>query len=132
LVEEEKKGITLTEIIIGLIIIFLLSVIVPGFFALQGRIKRAMTKGNLGILRRSMEYYYHHNGTYPDNLELLVPQYIGVIPKVELGYIFKYKKTDASTNQLTDSGAWYYNSTTGEIRIDSFHIDDNDKAISEW
>jgi Tfp pilus assembly protein PilE len=133
LAEEEKKRITLTELIIGLIIIFLLSVIVPGFFALQGRIKRAMTKGNLGIVRRGLEYYYHRNGSaYPETLDQLVPQYLGEVPKVDLGYLFRYNKTKETTHQLTDSGKWYYNSSTGEIYIDSFHRDDDNRVISEW
>ena len=131
--EEEKRRITLTEIIIGVIILFLLSVIIPGFFSLQGRIKRAMTKGNLGVLRKGLEYYYHRNAsTYPETLQQLVPEYIGNIPKVELGYLFRYHKTRESTNNFSDSGKWYYNSTTGEIYIDSFHKDDEQRTISDW
>lgn len=131
--EEEKRRITLMEIIIVIIIIFLLGVIVPGFFSLQGRIKRAMTKGNLSVLRRSLEYYYHKNAdTYPGNLNQLIPEYIGQIPNIDLGFFLRYRRTNEVTNYFSDSGKWYYNNATGEVYIDSFRKDEDNKYISEW
>lgn len=131
--EEEKRRITLVEILIGVIIIFLLSIIVPGFFNLQARIKRATTKGHLGVLRRSLEYYYHKNdSTYPETLDELVPEYIGKIPKVNIGSFFRYRHTREITNHFSDSGKWYYNSTTGEICIDASYEDENGISIDCW
>ena len=101
--EEEKKKVSLVEIVIGLIIILLLCVIIPGFFNLQGRIKRAATKGNLGVLRRALEYYYHKNSSlYPETLNELVPEYIGTVPKVDVGFFLRYDATNEETNNFYD------------------------------
>ncbi|MFH1784247.1 MAG: type II secretion system protein [bacterium] len=131
--EEEKRRITLVEIMIGVVILFLLSVIVPGFLNLQGGIKRATTKGHLNVVRKALQHYYYKNsGTYPEKLDELVPVYIGKIPIVNLGFFFRYEKTTETTDELTDSGKWYYNHETGEIHIDCFRKDENGTAISSW
>lgn len=82
-----KKGFTITEVLIFVVVfVLLLGFTVPKFFTLVNKAKEGSTKAKLVKMRSAIAAYYGENkGTYPtDDLSCLVPHYIEAIPEVTI------------------------------------------------
>ena len=67
----------------------------PDFLPLGDDEKKLISNGNK--LVSAIENYFHENGNYPATLEILVPDYIGEIPKTgyKRTYLFSLKIEDS-------------------------------------
>ena len=130
----KSKGFTLTELMISVGVIGLLSVIL--IVRAGNLIRKAnenAARGNLGISRMAiMTYYGTNDAAWPPNplSNSLNPDYVNEIPYLNLN-------DHPQTNQvvgpnITDSGEWYYNSATGKICIDCTHLGLVGTPISSW
>ncbi|MEW6097507.1 MAG: type II secretion system protein [bacterium] len=148
-----KKGFTLVELLIVVVILAILFLIaavrVPQVLT---RAREAKTKDHLANMRLAINNYYSTNpGFFPKDLDdqrdiigdqslpAFIPDYMPQIPKVRLRSNLGHssnsdavKVIDTGTNlmqdtDITDEGGWIYSSTTGEIRINCNHIDSREK-----
>ncbi len=105
--------------------------------SLETRAKAGKNKGNLGVIRTSiMIYFAEHDGTYPKNLQELIPEYLEEIPVLELPnhnatnevrVITEFEGKDIKP-YIKDSGKWTYiadpkSESWGEVFIDCSHKD---------
>ena len=129
-----SKGFTLTELMISVAVIGLLStILIIKAGNLIRRSNEDTAKANLGILRMAiMTYYGTSDGVWPTNplSNSLIPDYINEIPYLNLN-------DHPRTNQvigpnITDSGGWCYSSATGKICIDCTHLGLDGTQISGW
>ncbi len=129
--KKEKSSPVLTLLLL-IVLIFVVGVVLPGYVNLHRRAKQMSTKSRLDALHRALEYYYAaHGDIYPAMLEDLAPHYVSEIPMVELG-LMKYNETNETTDEMEDSGKWYYHRYSGEVIVDSFSKDCDGKIISTW
>lgn len=133
-VVSNSKGFTLTELMISVAVIGLLStILIVKAGNLIRRSNEDTAKANLGILHMAiMTYYGTSDGVWPTNplSNVLIPDYINEIPYLNLN-------DHPRTNQvigpnITDSGGWCYNSATGKICIDCTHLGLDGTQISGW
>jgi len=129
-----KKGFTLVELMIVIVVIGMLAMVaVPKFADLLASAREGGTKGHLGSLRSAVTIYYSQTeGIYPsDNLLSLVPLFINEIPVARLP---PYHGDSAevhnalSTATLTDFGGWAYNNVSsspqwGSVFVNCLHKD---------
>ncbi|MDI6785315.1 MAG: type II secretion system protein [bacterium] len=132
---KRQKGFTLIELMIVIAIIGILSVVaIPKFVDLVDKAKEAATKGSLGALRSAIAIYYGDNeGRYPYALDngtynsgginypAFLPTYIDEIPKVKLRKGL-HKDTNSVSSSYGDKGGWWYDRSTGKVRIDCGHV----------
>lgn len=131
---EAKKGFTLIEVMIAVVIIAILTTVVnPQFKNLVRKAKETKLKENLSTIRSAVDVEYtKNNGRYPDEITL---------------EMFKEKKIPEDvikeTNQViynydeeiyvnSDSGGWIYNPSLGEVRVNNYERDLNDVSYSEY
>ena len=134
---DTKKKISLTEILIGIAIILLITLVVyPKFINIIRKSNEATTRANLTALRNAIAIYYGNNeGNFPTkNIadELITPdgKYIEFIPEV---YCPPYHNitNEITTKPTGDSGKWAYqvedsdDRQAGELWIDCNHEDSN-------
>lgn len=77
-----RKGFTLVEILIVMVIIgILLSIIIPNYSSSVKRAKEAVLKENLFIIRDAIDKFYLDKKKYPTSLEdLITDKYLKKIP----------------------------------------------------
>ena len=134
---DEKKKISLTEILIGVAVILLITLVVyPKFISIIRKSNEAATRANLTALRSAIAIYYGDNeGNFPtENIaEELLSQdgkYIKLIPEVYCPPYHNITK-EITTKPTGDSGKWAYqvedseDRQTGELWIDCNHEDSN-------
>lgn len=108
-----KKGFTLTEVIVMVVVLgALLGLTIPKFMILVHKAQEGSTKHKLVQLRSAIAAYYgEHQGMYPtDDLSVLVPTYIEKIPQVRVpGYPPNSHVSAGSYEQAyTKTGGWAY------------------------
>lgn len=130
--ERKEKSSPILTLLLVILLIFLVGVVLPGYVNLHRRARQMSTKSRLDALHRALEYYFAaHGDIYPVMLEDLTPHYVAELPIVDLG-LMKYDKTNETTNEMEDSGKWYYNRHSGVVFIDAFSKDCDDRIISTW
>jgi type IV pilus assembly protein PilA len=133
---KNKQGFTLVQLGIVLVIIFILAIMsVPRFADLIRKSKENETKIELSNLRNALHSYYEQNGgNYPIkfNDDKFVGKYIDQIPKVRLGKYHKDSSEIKINDGLDDFGGWYYDSESGEIKVNCKHKDTKGQIINKW
>ena len=131
-----KKNSFIIEILIGVAIILLLTLILyPKFISIVRKSHEATTRANLTALRTAIAVYYgDNNGTFPkeDIAEVLTKdaKYIKYIPEI---YCPPYhaKNNQITTEPTGDSGKWAYQiSDSADRQQGEFWIDCNHKDIN--
>jgi len=133
MISTSKKGFTLIELMIVLIIIgSLVAVSIPKLNSVILKSKQNVNITNLNLLREGLTSYYGDNGTYPvDDLSSLYPKYISKIPKLDIPDSGHSKSslviTVSSTDTIEDSGHWAYVNVSsspyfGSVFIDCSHL----------
>ena len=110
--ETKRKGFTLIELIVVIVIVAVLAaIVVPKFSGQVDKSKVSKTKGNLSILRTALETYNAEKGAYPNASlsDLITSGYLKAIPEEGV--------TPSTTvvNTSNGAGGWYYNTTTRDI-----------------
>ena len=134
-----KKGFTITEIIITVVILALLiGFTVPKFASLVRKAKEGRTKHQLVRVRSAIAVYYgEHQGKYPtDNLQSLVPAYLEALPKVTIpGHApTAHVSTGTFEQAFTNTGGWAYVSDPADPRYGDFfvNLDEEDSYGKAW
>ena len=127
----ERKGFTLVEILIVVIILGILAaIVVPQFTEASGDAKISALSSDLQTVRSQVQLYrLQHGGDWPDNLVTQMTTQTDVTGAA--GTDFGPYLTTFPTNPFTDSAdvdldgtkgdgshAWYFNTTTGEFAPD--------------
>lgn len=131
---EGKRGFTLIEVMIAVVIIAILTTVVnPQFKNLVRKAKETKLKENLSTIRSAVDVEYtKNNGRYPDEISLemfkerKIPE--DVIKETNQ-IIYNY---DEEIYVNSDSGGWIYNPSLGEIRVNNYERDLNDVSYSEY
>ena len=116
-----KKGFTITEVVVMLVVFaVLLGFTVPKFMMLLHKAEEGSTKHKLVRVRSAIAAYYgEHQGIYPtDDLTCLVPQYIEKIPEARVpGYMPSSHVTVGNFEQsFTNEGGWSYVNDPSALR----------------
>ena len=134
-----KKGFTVTEIIVMVVVLaLLLGLTVPKFMALVHKAKEGSTKHKLVQVRSAIAAYYgEHQGMYPtDDLTSLVPVYIEKIPQATVpGYApTAHVSTGTYDEAFTKTGGWAYVSNPEDPRFGDFfvNVDAADSYGKPW
>ena len=127
----ERKGFTLVEILIVVIILGILAaIVVPQFTEASGDAKVSALSSDLQTVRSQVQLYrLQHGGNWPDDLVTQMTTQTDVTGAA--GTDFGPYLTTFPTNPFTstsdvdldgtkgdDSHAWYFNTTTGEFAPD--------------
>ena len=133
-----KKGFTVIEIVITLVVFALLfGLTVPKFMTLVHKAREGSTKHQLVRLRSAIAAYYGENqGVYQtDDLTSLVPKYIEAIPQVNVPGLPQTNKVSAGSYEtaFTKTGGWAYvndqaDPRFGEVFVNSDKEDSYGKA----
>ncbi len=138
----KQKGFTLIELMIVVAIIGILAAIaIPRFADMLEKSREGSTKGNLGSFKSAASIYYgDHEGVWPsqiiptDATSYRFSQYLEVIPYVKV--TGKFDQSSLSTTKPNQSGnavsqvvmnavpveassGWMYDSTTGNVYVNS-------------
>ncbi len=129
-----KKGFTVIEILITLIVFaLLLGLTVPKFITLVHKAREGSTKHQLVRLRSAIAAYYGENqGMYPtDDLRSLVPTYIEAIPQVQVPGLKPSAKVSAGSYEtaFTKTGGWAYVNDPADPRFGDVFVN-SDKEDS--
>ncbi len=134
-----KKGFTVTEVIVMLVVLAcLLGFTIPKFMLLVHKAQEGSTKHKLVQLRSAIAAYYgEHQGMYPtDDLSSLVPQYIEKIPQVRVPGYAPTAHVSAGTYQqaFTQTGGWAYVNDPQDPRFGDLFVNVNgqDSYGKEW
>jgi len=134
-----KKGFTVTEIVVSVIIFALLfGFTVPKFLSLVDKAQEGQTKHNLVKVRSAIAAYYgEHQGMYPtDDLSCLVPEYLDEMPAADLpGALPNNTVSTGNFEQaFTDKGGWSYVNDPTDPRFGDFFVneDDEDSYGKPW
>ena len=134
-----KKGFTVTEIVVVVVVLaLLLGLTVPKFIALLHKAQEGSAKHKLVQVRSAIAAYYgEHQGVYPtDDLSSLVPAYIEKIPTVQVpGYApSSHVSTGTYEECFTKTGGWAYVSNPEDPRFGDFfvNVDDVDSYGKHW
>ena len=124
----KKRGFTLVEIILVVIVIGILAaIIVPKFAGQSDKAKIATTKANLNSLRSAVRLWQSDNdGTAPAALANLVPNYIRAIPEEAV----TPSTTVVGANDGT--GGWVYTAADGDVGVNLAGNDANGDAYADY
>jgi competence protein ComGC len=128
---QNESGFSMAFVFLVLIIILVAVWIVPGYMRIHNVAEQKATRGSLENLRKSVNLFYLQRGRYPYSLEDLEPNFVHPFPYVRLG-IPGYALSKSVTRVLVDSGMWYYDETTGEVKIDCNAKDSEGETIKDW
>ncbi|MDD5259776.1 MAG: hypothetical protein PHD29_07395 [bacterium] len=126
-----NRGFSMAFTFLIAIILALLIWIIPSYLKIQSNAEQKSTRGALENLRKAVNLFYLQRGHYPYNLEDLEPNYVHPFPQVRLG-IPGYAITNRVTRVLVDGGMWYYDESSGEVKIDCKALDKEGNNIQEW
>ncbi len=124
-----KRGFTLVEIILVIIIIGILAaIIVPKFAGQNDKAKVATTRANINSIRSAVRLFQSDNdGTPPSDLATdLVPTYIRAIPEEAV------TGTNNVVAAFDGGGGWVYDGTDGSVSINLGGADVNGTAYTEY
>ena len=134
-----KKGFTVTEILITVVVFaLLLGFTVPKFMTLVHKAQEGSTKHQLVKVRSAIAAYYgEHQGNYPtDDLSSLVPMYIEKIPQATIpGYEPSAHVSAGSFEEcFTKTGGWAYVNDPSDPRYGDFFVnsDKEDSYGKAW
>ena len=134
-----KKGFTITEsIIVVVVLALLLGFTVPKFMTLLHKAQEGSAKHKLVQVRSAIAAYYgEHQGMYPtDDLSSLIPAYIEKIPTVKVpGYApSAHVSTGTYEQAYTKTGGWAYVSDPEDPRFGDFfvNVDELDSYGKHW
>ena len=128
---KNEHGFSMTFIFLILIIILVVVWIIPSYVKIHNLAQQKATRGALENLRKGVNLYFLQRGRYPYSLEDLEPNFVHPFPQVRLG-IPGYPDTRLVTRVMVDSGLWYYDETTGEVKIDCKSVDRDGEVIRDW
>jgi len=124
----KKRGFTLVEIILVIVLIGIMAaIIVPKFAGQTDKAKIAATKANIETLRSAIRIYQGNNdGALPSALSDLVTTYIKAIPEEAI--------TPSSNvrNSNDGNGGWVYVSSSGEVSVNLSGDDSDGDAYSSY
>jgi prepilin-type N-terminal cleavage/methylation domain-containing protein len=149
--KRQRKGFTLVELAIVIAILGILAVVaIPKYQGMVEDARSSAAKAQLGTVRSAIGIYYAKNkGTWPTlavlsattNNLLFVE---GTIPTVEItdvnGTVIRSAAVAADAtpstaitgSDFTNAGGWVYNSSTGEVRINSTATDPAANPSAAW
>lgn len=138
-----KKGFTLIELVVVIVIISILVVIaVPRFGKSINKGREGTVLSNLNAIRSALRIYYADNEGYPtDDLSSLLPKYITKIPEIYLpgtGHPASNSiRVVSSTSDISDSGLISYvndptSSSFGSVFIDCAHAHSTNKIYTNY
>lgn len=90
-----KKGFTLVEVILVVVILGILAaVVIPRITYSRRDARIAACDANVSALNSQIELYRVDKGDFPATLDTLVPDYINSVPTCEFGTAYVYPGTD--------------------------------------
>jgi prepilin-type N-terminal cleavage/methylation domain-containing protein len=138
--KRQRKGFTLVELAIVIAILGILAVVaIPKYQGMEDEARSAAAKAQLGTVRSAIAISYAKNkGQFPATLDGSIFAE-GVVPGVDIGSgPVSGVVADASPNtpitggDFTNAGGWVYNSTSGEVRINSTATDPAANPAAAW
>ncbi len=113
--KDTKKGFTLVELLIVIVILGILAAVVIAKFAGASKdSKESSLKGNLAGLRRQLELSKIKStdgATYPTTLATMVPTYIERVPYEP------FMNVNTEVAAYNAAGGWIYDSTVGQVQV---------------
>ncbi|MCK4532890.1 type II secretion system protein [bacterium] len=136
----KTTGYTLIELMIVVAVIGILATIgTPKFANLTRKSHEAITKGNLAILRTTLDVYFSDNeGFYPygNPTSSLIPRYLDQMPRCYTHHHPQSTNIQDYGGIMGDTGGWGYwmeaHSEWGKIFIDCTHTDLRGTILSTW
>lgn len=126
-----KRGFSLAFTFLLAIILVLIVWIIPSYLKIQSTAEQKSTRGALENLRKAVNLFYLQRGYYPYSLEDLEPNYVHPFPSVRLG-IPGFAVTKSVTRVMVDTGMWYYDESSGEVKIDCSARDKEGNIVKDW
>lgn len=125
-----KKGFTLIELVMVIVIISLLAVIiVPKFVGQRAQAEIASTKANLESLRTAIQLYYaSEDGSYPASLAALTE----AAPVTGEIYMRKIPTPTVRNTDGDTVDAFSYDSTMGAVSVNLSGVDANGETIADY
>lgn len=139
-----NKGFTLIELMVVIVILGILAaVITPRIPSFIRKAKESKTKGNLAIIRNTMNLYYGDvGGIYPTGTDLaqvnacIIPKYIQVLPIADMtpSHAPSSIARLGSDGDINDDGGWWYQNKEsdnewGEVKINCNSHTDIDNVL---
>ncbi len=101
-----KKGFTLVEILLVIVILGILAaIVIPRITYSRGEAQTAACNANVAALNSQIELYHAQNttGSWPGNLTDLTPDYIDAVPACPYGGNFTYEY-NGTTHRVAKHG----------------------------
>lgn len=124
-VKSSRQAFTLVELVVVVVIIAILAAVaVPKFYDRATDAKKSAAIHSLSVLRDAIEMYRADGSSYPAALATDLANYLkGPFPATKVGGVESNAVITINANRalqasdVTSTGGWVYNSTTGELRI---------------